>query len=111
MAYRIRFTKYADADIADYVAFIIEQEKSVAPARKWFRDIKAAVFELAFFPLSRPKIPEEKQGSHEYREAQCHSHRIIFSVDEGSELIIVHRVYHSRRRILKMKDIEGSDSP
>lgn len=106
MAYKVRVTEFARQDMQSARDFIFDKSQSRAIYQRWYSAVKQALRELRDFPSSHPTIPESESIGRTVRESFIHSHRIIFTVDEATKTVIVHRLYHSSRKPLTRQQIK-----
>jgi len=105
LAYQIEISDAALIDAEEYVRFLRMEKSAEQAARRWFRELMAAIFSLEKMPRRCPRIPEAEEFSTEIRHLIHASHRIIFHVDNRRHKVTVLRVYHGARRPIHDDDL------
>ncbi|RYG69039.1 type II toxin-antitoxin system RelE/ParE family toxin [bacterium] len=104
MAYKVVLTDPAAADIDEAVTFI--ESYSVAASANWLETIQEAIESLSEMPSRGAFIRENTGQGFEYRHLIYKNHRIVYRVDEAAQSVLVVRVYHSARTLLRTQDME-----
>ena len=104
LGYRVFVLSTAQADIRDYVHFMIVEHGSKNAARAWERGLRREISALKDRADIYSLVPEASLSEKGFRSFQYHSHRVIFRV-ESARFVAVQRVYHGARRPLKPKDL------
>ena len=91
MAYSLRIAQLALDDIDGIVARLF-REASPRVAAEWLDGVEIAAQALTEMPRSLPLAPENEDADFEVRQSHHESHRVLFTVEEGT--VVVLRVYH-----------------
>ena len=109
MAYLVEFSTRAARDLE-----ALYLEKNVAEslaADRWFNGLERCVATLSRNPYRCPLISELKKSTTEMRHLlygrKPHVYRIIYTVDESRQVVVVLHVRHGARRRMKLSDIES----
>ncbi|AIE86819.1 type II toxin-antitoxin system RelE/ParE family toxin [Fimbriimonas ginsengisoli] len=104
MGFRVFILPQAEADAAEYAAYIAQDSPNAALKRI---DGLSEMFEaLSEMPERFTVIPEQGRFRRSYRQFHYHSHRVILFVDDAAEKVVVARVYHGSRDLLRSGDLE-----
>jgi plasmid stabilization system protein ParE len=103
--YKVEISEDARDDFIAYAAFIVENEKSEVPAKKWVNGLFAAAASLSTFPSRFRVVPEADLLDFPYRSFIYHSHRVIFRIDEDQSLVSIVRIYHGALPPLTSSDV------
>lgn len=97
MAYRVELTIRASQDLEQIYERISADDSSVAAL--WYFGLEDAIRTLRNFPRRCPVAPESKMRKPELRHLLYGSkrdvYRVIYDIDEPSELVRVRAVRHS----------------
>jgi plasmid stabilization system protein ParE len=105
LAFQIDITEPALVDAEEYVRFIRDVRKESEAADRWFRGLVQAIYSLENLPERCSLIPEQEDFSFEIRHLLYFSHRIIFRVERENNRVVIFRVYHGSREVLRERDI------
>ena len=104
--FRVSLTADAVADTNGYSSYLAnEQQASARVVQRWLEGLEAAVAGLEYHPTRCPLIPEQRRFRRPIRQVLYYSHRIIFTVNEEQQEVIILRVYHSARRPIQRDDL------
>ena len=92
-AYTVNITDEVAADIENAFDYIHEQ--SPQNAVKWLRELYKAIDTLEKMPDRCPLIREHDAFEEQVRNLLFYSHRIIFTINEGTETVQVHAFRHA----------------
>jgi plasmid stabilization system protein ParE len=104
MAYDIRLTRSARADLREVMDFLEVYAPDVAT--KWYKGLMEALESLQDMPARHPLIHESSHIARSLRSLLYHSHRLIYEIDESRRLVHIVRIYHSARASLGHDDID-----
>src|SRR5262249_41560357 len=93
----------AAQDIVEYTGLIATD--STQEASRWNQELKDLILTLSDMPSQFSLIPEAAKLKRQLRSARHYSHRVIFLVDENSQIVQVARVFHMARMPLREKDL------
>ena len=91
--YTVNITDEVAADIEKAFDYIHEQ--SPQNAVKWLRELYKAIDTLETMPDRCPLIREHDAFEEQVRNLLFYSHRIIFTINEGTETVQVHAFRHA----------------
>ncbi|MFO0911575.1 MAG: type II toxin-antitoxin system RelE/ParE family toxin [Pirellulales bacterium] len=97
--FTVQITTEVELSIRD--AFYYIQQRSPSNALKWLVGLYQAINTLETMPNRCALIREQDAFDEEVRELLYHSHRIIFTVDEGASEVSVHAFRHSAQDDLR----------
>ena len=110
MAFAIEISNAALQDAEEQVEYIRTTQRQPEAAERWWRGLLRAIFSLEDRPERCPLISEAGSFDFEVRHLLYYSHRIIFRITYDRAAVVILRVYHGRRRVLKPADAaETSD--
>lgn len=104
MAYKVVLQEGAILDAGDYTRWMIHNS-GATPAERWLSGLQSLVNSLTEMPNRYRGIEEQDNFEISLRQAQYHSHRVIYHVNEMTQTVHVLRVYHSARDELSRDDI------
>lgn len=107
MAYRVVLAETAIHDATEFAAFIRDHHLDPRRAGEWLDGLEAAIGDLADMPRMFRVVDEQALFAIELRQFVYHSHRVIYHVDDAAETVVVLRVYHGRRDVLRPEDIQA----
>ncbi len=90
---KLVFSHQARIDLLE-ISQLITRDKPGA-ARKWVKEIRAAVQKLVSFPYIGRTVPEFQ--SKNIREIIKGHYRIVYKIDKEHETIAILTIYHSKR--------------
>ena len=93
MAYRVRFSHSARADINEIVRYISTDDR--AQAFRFGMFLIHQAISLGLFPERGRLVPELTDDS--FRELIVRAYRIVYRVDHRNQLIEIIRFWHTRR--------------
>lgn len=106
MEYKVIIESPADQDARDYVRFIAVENSEPDAARRWLDGLESLISDLAVMPRRFPVIEEQAEFALELRQLRHHSHRVIYHVDDETQIVHILRIYHGRREMLTEVDIK-----
>jgi plasmid stabilization system protein ParE len=104
MAYKVKFTHKAKADVIGVAAYIARD--SIQAARRWKAKLKLELTKLKEMPMQYPLAAEAEELGVECRSFNHFSHRMLYLADSKQNEIVVLRVYHGHRRPITPEGIE-----
>jgi len=93
MSCRVTFSDAAKHDMDNIEEFLSQYYPSTA--RNFFALLKDKVLNLESFPLLYPEYEYDSF----FRKMVVDDYLLFYSVDETQNLVIVHRIFHSKRDI------------
>jgi|CXWL01.1.fsa_nt_gi plasmid stabilization system protein ParE len=106
LRYKVKVQQSALTDVEEFVTYIRDQNQEPANAAKWFDGLEEAILSLAELPKSHPEIAEQGSFQIEIRQKLYLSHRIIFHVSDGDQVVHVLRIYHVARDAITPRQVE-----
>ena len=103
MAFKVQIVAAAERDVDQAVAFI--HNSSPVAAQKWLETLLTKMEGLAEMPLRFALIAEADELKKPLRSFVHHSHRIVYEIDEPTQIVSIVRVYHSARAPLSLEDL------
>jgi len=97
MTYRVEMSPGAGQDLLAEARYIAESSKSLEVAQAWFDGMRQAVMALSDQPRSFALARENDVFDIEVRQRVYKSHRILFTVHDASQVVLVHRIWHAAR--------------
>ena len=104
-AYRVEFTPNARQDMLDYARYIRSQEGSDRYALEWYEGMHAAVMNLRTMPRRCAVAREVAAFDLDLRQLVYQSHRVLFSIHDEDQLVVIHRVWHCARDDATAEDL------
>jgi toxin ParE1/3/4 len=99
MAFEVRLAKRAIRDLRDIYGAINAEASETAAI--WFRGLEAAIFSLETHPARCAVTPERMNVRHLLYGNKPHIYRVLFTINEQSEIVNVAQIRHGARRPLK----------
>ena len=97
MAFKVVLTRPAEADAAEYVNYLKERSGSERVLQDWLNGLDEMIDSLAEMPGKYQILDDDFSTSLEIRSAKYHSHRVLFHMDEQSNVVTVLRIFHYAR--------------
>ncbi len=94
--YRVLRTEEADADLRSYALRIATDSPDAAD--RWLAGLGELFVGLRSMPQRYGIARERLHQGVTLRQVVYHSHRVLFTIDEQHDVVLVHRVLHSARR-------------
>ncbi len=95
MPYRVSFTKRAARDLDNLYGYIHAEDS--AGAERWFRRLEELIRSLTSAPRMGTVTPEDPSHRQLVYGNKPHLYRIIYIIDDASELIAILQIRHGRR--------------
>lgn len=109
MKYAVIVTPEAEAQIATAYEYIAG--RSPLNAARWLRDLYRQIEGLEEFPRRFGAAREQHHVSEEIRQAIFKSHRIIFTIDDGSRAVYIVYLRHAKMRAVGEPDDAEREDP
>ena len=93
MSYRVTFLDAAKLDMDDIEEYLSQFYPSTA--RNFFTTMKDKVLNLEVFPFMYPEYEYDQF----FRKMVIDDYLLFYSVDESHYLVVIHRIFHSKRDI------------
>ena len=103
MAYTIRLSERAYADIATIVAYI--QGDSPQNASRWRTGLLERIASLDFSPRGGALAPEDEYTPFEVRQALFGRYRILFTIKDDERTVYVLTVRHGARQFMSGEEL------
>jgi plasmid stabilization system protein ParE len=104
MAFKVQFTAAARRDLLETTDYLRETTPEYAPL--WLKGVLTAARSLQEMPSRYALIWETDHLERPLRGLIYQSHRIVYEVNNTTQIVSIVRVYHSARAPLRIEDIE-----
>jgi len=95
MSYRVTFLMEAERDVSDIEEYLSQFYASTA--RNFFTLLKRKVMCLEDMPFMYPVYENDSY----FRRMVVDDYLLFYSIDEKRHLVIIHRIFHSKRDMSK----------
>ena len=104
MAFKVQLSATAKADMTQTTNFI--KRRAPASANAWFDGLIDALKSLSEMPARFAAAEESERIGKSLRSMPYRAHRVIYEIDETTQIVSILRVYHSARAPLQLEDLE-----
>ena len=97
MAYKLRISKDANADINDIVSYMSLELKSAQAADAFLDDVEASYRRLVENPFIYAKCDDHLLERRGYRKIVIKNYLVLFRIDEENQMVYIVRIVYGGR--------------
>jgi plasmid stabilization system protein ParE len=105
MAYKVRITREAEADLRSIGDYIVAQHAPTA-ARRFVKSLRRRIAALKTFPEGYGKAPEAEAAGTDLRQVIHGMYRVLYTVE--GQIVTIHAIRHGARRPLRADELPGN---